>query len=99
MPVYEVPSYMKIRAKIASWIVPLNYVSELDGEYITELRNVSLVIKEKVKMYPKYQLMTMKKDMRGNPEAFKVFPSTEHYALIPLETLVEVASKNTVFGK
>jgi len=99
MPAFEVPAYMKPRSRIASWIIPLIYVSEVDGEYISELRNVFLVIQERTRMYSQYQLMTMRKDMRGNPEAFKVFPEKNDYVFVPLEELVQIASKGKEIAK
>jgi len=99
MPAFEVPAYMKPRSRIASWIIPLVYVSEVNGEYISELRNVALFLQEKTKMYPQYQLMTMRKDMRGNPEAFKVFPEKNEFVTVPLEELVRIASRDIEIAK
>lgn len=98
MPVYEVPSYIKPKSRIASGILPMAYVTEEKSEYISDLKNAIPVVREQIKMYNKYQTLVMRKDLRGNPEAFKVLPDVSSIVLVPVEEFVnEATGDNELF--
>ena len=94
MAIYIVPSYIKPYSKILSWALPLCYVEEEKQEYICDLKIVTTAIRERVRAYTKYQLLTMLKDIRGNPERFKVLPDASSIYYVPLEDFISKATED-----
>lgn len=92
MPAYEVPSYIKPRSRIASGLLPMAYVSEERAEYISDLKNAVAAVKDTIRAYMRYEMLTMRKDLRGNPEAFKVYPDVNSMVRVPIEEFIEEAT-------
>ncbi len=99
MGLYLVPSYIKPYSKILSWTLPMIYVEEEKQEYISDLKVVVPVIKGEIRYFARGEKLTMKTDMRGNPEQYKVLPDTSTQVLVPLEDFITKVTENKQYGE
>jgi len=99
MTVYEMPAYMKPRIKIVSWILTMVFHKDLKQEFVAELPDVNLVIKDWVKAYTKYHLLTMRTDLLGYPKAFKIFIEPSSKVIMPLDEVIKEITGGKEFGK
>jgi len=97
--IYEMPAYMKPRIKVATWILTMAFSKDLNQELIAELPRVKLTIKDNIEGYMKYQLLTMRKDLRGNPEGYKVFVEPASRIVLPVEEVINEITGGKELGR
>jgi len=94
MPAYLTPLYIKPRSKILSWTLPMVFVEERKEEFISDYPGGNVVIKETVKAFKNYHEMTMTKDIRGNPERYKIYVDIASMYEVPVEEFVSRATED-----
>jgi len=99
MGCYLVPSYIKPYSKILSWTVSMGYIEEERQEYISDLKVVTPYLKGETRYFPKYEKLTMRTDMRGNPEQYKILPDVSSQILVPIEDFVEKVTESKEHGR
>jgi len=99
MGIYITPGYMKPRSRISNWLIQLALEEQEKTEYIYDGPETVPILKDQTKYYARYSKLTMKKDLEGNPEQYKLHPDVSTAVLVPLERLVEIAAGNKEFGK
>jgi len=67
----------------------MGYVEEEKSEFIMDIARLVPVLNAMTEYYSNYTMMTMKKDLHGNPEQYKIKPRIETGVKIPLENFVE----------
>jgi len=99
MGIYLTPAYMKPRSRVSNWLIQLALEEADKTEYVYDGPETVPILKEQSKYYTRYTKLTMKKDLEGNPEQYKLYPDVSSTVLVPLERLVEIAAGNRELGK
>ncbi len=99
MGVYLTPAYMKPRSRVANWLLQMCLEEETRTEYIYDGPETAPILRNETRYFTKYSKLTMKKDLEGNAEQYKIYPDIRSGVLVPLERLVEIATDNKEYGK
>jgi len=90
---------MKPRSRISNWLIQFAYEEESKAEYVYDGPETAPLLKGETKYYLKYHKLTMRKDLEGNPEQYKLLPDIKSMSLIPIERLIEIGTNNIEYGK
>jgi len=99
MGIYLTPAYMKPRSRIMNWLIQLALEEQDKAEYVYDGPETAPILRDQTKYYTRYSKLTMKKDLEGNPEQYKLYPDVNSAVIIPIERLVEIATENKEHGK
>ncbi|RLE83758.1 MAG: hypothetical protein DRJ67_11665, partial [Thermoprotei archaeon] len=99
MGIYLVPAYIKPYSKILSWTLPMAYIEEEEQEYICDLKIVVPRIVGQIRYFTRGEKLTMRTDLRGNPEQYKVLPDVATQMLVHVEDFIKAATQGKSYGK